>query len=265
MRAWIIGALALLAFAALPGAALAATQPKWPSMADVRELTPALGAKDADCITKYYHGKLTRKAWLTPYYKLTREEKLVTDAGFTTCMNRGQRAALIMRQDTLYFGKHPAELRCTSAKMAARSNELLLSITSLEQAIREDDEVYRACKLIGVLYAALGEDTQLELTRSEQACANEHGSADPIRNRGTTPTTAQRKAIGAVFDRCVGRKSEEAMWRRLLKDFRPAKAVPCIAKRSLAISFATLFGDSDDLQREAKRATSACLLSPPSN
>ena len=262
MRIGIVSALALFVLAAVPSAAMGATPPRWPSAADVRDLTPELGAKDAVCIARYYHGRLSREGWLTPYYRLTRAQKLVTDAGFSRCMNFEQRAALIARQDTLYFGRHPAELRCTSRRMAARSDALLLSITTLAQAIREDDKVYRECHLIGVLYATLGKATQLVITPAEQTCANRIGSADPIRNRGKAPTTAQRKLIGTVFDRCVGRTSEEAMWRRLLKDFRPAGAIPCVAKRSVGITFVTFFSDHAGLQRQAKSAAAACLVSP---
>jgi hypothetical protein len=261
MRAGIIWVLALLVLAAGAGTAVAATPPRWPTAADVRIVTPELAAKDAACIADYYRGKLSRKGWLTPYYKLTRAQKLVTDAGFNRCMTREQRAALIAREDSLYFGKHPVELGCSSRRMAARSDALLLSITSLERAIREDDKVYRQCGVIGVLYASLGKSTKLAITPAEQTCANKIGSADPVRNRGKAPTAAQRKSIGIVFDRCVGRRSEKAMWLRLLVDFRPKGAIPCIAKRSLAITFVTFFSDSAGLQRQAKSAAAACLLS----
>jgi hypothetical protein len=176
-------------------------------------------------------------------------------------MTLAERTALIERQDTLSLGKHPTELHCSAAKMAARSKALLLSITTLEQAIREDDRVYRGCRLIGVLYAALAKSTQLRLTPAEQACANRVGSADPLRSRRTKPTVPQRAAIGAVFDRCVGTHSRTAMWKRLLKDFRPSKAIACIAKRSVAITFVTFFSDSAGLQRAAKKAAAHCVLS----
>ena len=71
----------------------------------------------------------------------------------------------------------------------------------------------------------------------------------------------QRAAIGAVFDQCVGVGSKTAMWKRLLKDFRPSKAVACIAKRSVAITFVTFFTDSAGLQRAAKKAAATCVVS----
>jgi hypothetical protein len=262
MRTGFVAVCALFVLVAVPGVALGATPPRWPTAADVRGVTPELGAKDAVCIARYYRGRLSRDGWLTPYYRLTRAQKVVTDAGFSRCMSPGQRAALIAREDTLYFGTHPAELRCTSRRMAARRSALLLSITTLAQAIREDDKVYRECHLIGALYATLGRATQLVLTRGEQSCANRVGSAEPMRSRGRARTTAQSRAVGNVFDRCVGRTSEEAMWRRLLKDFRPAGAIPCVARHSVGITFATFFSDNAGLRREAKSAAAACVVSP---
>lgn len=262
MRA-VIAALMLLALAlvALPGTATASTPP-WPSVADVRAATPQLTAEQATCMAAYYEGRLSRKEWRTPYFELTSEQKIVTDSGLTSCLDHDARTELLARQDTAYFGKHPVELRCSSRKMMARSSELLLSLTTLERTIRENDKVYRSCRLIGELYASLGKSTKLKLTPVEKACANEHGSAGPLRNRGKNATRAQRKAIGSVLDRCVGRKSKLAMWRRLLADFRPVKAVDCIAKRSVDITFVTFFSKGTSLQREAGKATTSCLLKP---
>ncbi len=224
---------ALLALAAFPGAGVAADQGKWPSPAEVRAVTPTIAAKDASCLAHYYRGRLSRKAWLTAYYKLSRADKIVTDAGFTRCMSLERRAALTEREDALSFGKHPAALRCSAHREAARSEAVLLSITSLAEAIRAGDRVYRACGVTGALYAAVGKSNEIELTPAEQACANRVGSVDPLRNRGTAPTLAQRKAVGTVFDRCVGQASKQAFLGRLFKDFRPSGAIPCVVKHAM--------------------------------
>jgi hypothetical protein len=50
------------------------------------------------------------------------------------------------------------------------------------------------------------------------------------------------------------------MWLRLLKDFRPARAVACIAKRSVAITFVTFFSSRTGLQRATKQAAAHCVL-----
>jgi hypothetical protein len=260
MRTGFLAALALLVIAVLPTAASAAPPAASPSAADIRAVTPGLGAQDAACIADYYRGRLTRAAWRTPYYKLTRSEKLVTDRGFEHCMTLSARAKLIEREDTLSLGRHTAELSCSSRTMARRSTAHLLAITSRTQAVADNDAAYRGCNVIGVLYSSLATSTKLRLTPAEKACANRTGSADPLRNRGTKPTVAQREAIGSVFDACVGEASATAMWQRLLKDFRPSRAVACIAKRASAITFVTFFSDRAGLQRAAKHAVAQCVL-----
>ena len=265
MRAGVILAGALLVLAALPGMALAGTPAKWPSAAEVRAVTPALAAKDAACIARYYHGRLARKAWLTAYYKLTRAEKIVTDAGFTRCMTLERRAALTEHEDALSFGEHPAELRCSAHREAARSEAVLLSVTSLAEAIRAGDRIYRACSVTGALYAALGKSSLIEITPAERACANRIGSVDPLRHRGTPPTIAQRRAVGAVFDRCVGQASKQAFLARFFEGFQPSGAIPCVVKHAMSITFVTFYSDSAGVELQAQAAEVACSLVPGSN
>lgn len=258
MRTGRVCALALFALVAVPGAARAAgAPPSWPTASDVRSYTPGLGANDAACVARYYRGRLSRKAWLTPYFKLTPAQKAVTDAGFDHCQTKAQRIALIERQETIYFGQHQANA-CVARAIDARTRAQRLALTSLASQIREDDKVFRRCGLIGQLYATLAKATKLLLTQTEQRCANRVGSADPVRLRPKAPSTAQRKAVGTVFDRCVGRKTEEAMWRSLLASFKPASAIPCIARHSVSITFVTFFSDATALERQAKAAAAAC-------
>ncbi len=175
-------------------------------------------------------------------------------------MTLRERTQLIVREDTLSLGRHATELSCSAGKMARRSTAHLLAITSRRQAVADNDAVYRGCGVIGAVYSSLATSTKLHLTSAEKACANRTGSADPLRNRGKKPTVQQREAIGKVFDACVGEASETAMWKRLLKDFRPSRAVACIARRSVAITFVTFFSDRTGLQRAAKKAVAKCVL-----
>jgi hypothetical protein len=258
MRTGRVCGVLLVVLAAIPAAAGAAgAPPDWPTPADVRSYTPGLGAKDAACVARYYRGRLSRKAWLTPYFKLTPAQKAVTDAGFNRCQSKAQRIALVERQEAIYFGKYPANA-CVARAMEARTRAERVALTSLARQIREDDKVFRRCGLIGQLYATLGRVTMLVLTPAEQRCANRVGSADPVRLRSKAPSRAERKAVGTVFDRCVGRKTEEAMWRGLLATFKPASAIPCIARRSVSITFVTFFSDQTTLQKQAKAAVAAC-------
>jgi hypothetical protein len=260
MRTGRVLALARYVLAAVPCAALAAgAPPQWPTAADIRSYTPGLGAKDAACAARYYRGRLSRKAWLTPYFKLTVPQKVVTDAGFEHCETKAERIALIARQEMIYFGKHPANA-CVARAMEARTRAQRLALTSLARQVREDDKIFRRCGLIGQLYATLGTATKLVLTPAEQRCANRVGSADPVRLRTKAPTIADRKAVGTVFDSCVGPKTKQAMWRGLLATFKPGRAIPCIVSHSLSISFVTFFSDETGLEREAKAAAAACKV-----
>ena len=260
MRAGVLCAFACVVLAALPSAALGAPPARWPSTAEVRQYTPGLSAKGAACIARYYHGRLSRKAWLTPYYKLTDADKVTTDAGFGKCLTRSQRVALIASEEALSFGKQ-AGWQCVAQKTDARSRAVRLSMTTLARELSEDDKIFRSCNVIGALYATVGTATKLVLTPAEQSCANRVGSANPLRLTAQAPSKADRKAVGQVFDRCVGRASEDAMWRRLFSSYRPTAAIPCVAKHALGITFVTLFSDPAALQDQAKRAAAACTLS----
>ena len=170
--------------------------PSWPTPADVRSYTPGLGADDAACVARYYRGRLSRKAWLTPYFKLTPAQKAVTDAGFDHCQTKAQRIALIERQEAIYFGKHPADA-CVARAMDARTRAQRIALTSLARQIREDDKVFRRCGLIGQLYATLGKATKLILTPAEQRCVNRVGIG-----RSRSPSCE-----GAHDGRAQGRRS----------------------------------------------------------
>ena len=194
MRTGRVWGLALLVLAAVPGAAGAAGGPEaWPTAADVRSYTPGLDMKDAACVANFYRGRLSRKAWLTPYFKLTPAQKTVTDAGFNHCQTKAQRIALIERQEAIYFGKHTANA-CVARALEGRTRAQRIALNSLATQVREDDKVFRRCGLIGQLYATLGKATKLVLTKAEQQCANRVGSADPVRLRSKAPT--RRRAQG---------------------------------------------------------------------
>ena len=257
MRTGRVWGLALLVLAAVPGAAGAAGGPEaWPTAADVRSYTPGLDMKDAACVANFYRGRLSRKAWLTPYFKLTPAQKTVTDAGFNHCQTKAQRIALIERQEAIYFGKHTANA-CVARALEGRTRAQRIALNSLATQVREDDKVFRRCGLIGQLYATLGQATKLVLTKAEQQCANRVGSADPVRLRSKAPTAAERKAVGTVYDRCVGRKTEEAMWRQLLRNYKPADGDPvhCEALRQHHVR--DVLHRRGKLQRQAKAAAAS--------
>ena len=204
MRTGRVWGLALFVLVAIPsGAGAAAGPPRWPTAADVRSYTPGLSAKDAACVARFYRGRLSRRAWLTPYFKLTPAQKVVTDAGFRHCQTKAQRIALVARQEAIYFGHHPATA-CVARAIDARTPAERRALTSLATQIRADDAVFRRCGLIGQLYASLGKATKLVLTKAEQQCANRVGSADPVRLRSE----------GAVDGRAQSRRQRVRSLRR---------------------------------------------------
>jgi hypothetical protein len=262
MRPGRLWALALLVLVALPCVAAAAAPAPWPSAHDLRAGEPGLRAADAACVARFYHGRLTRPAWFAPYYTLTTAQKLVRDAGPIHCMTRTERTATLERDFASDFGNHP-ELKCVAGAWEARSLAARVSLTTRRQLFREYDRIFRRCGFLGALYSDFARAGQLVLTRAEQACSNRIGSSYPARSlpQGQHTSKSDLKTVGIVLDRCVGQKSEEAMWRRLLHSFRPAAAIPCVARRmSASATFVTFFTDKAALTRLAQRAAGDCLL-----
>ena len=256
--------IVLLLLAVLPSAASAKPSASWPSAADLRAATPGLRAPDSVCIARFYKGRLSRRAWFTPYYKLTRKEKITTDLGFSHCMTKRERVATLEREAEIAFGRHYPQFACVARLSDARSRADRLAVTTLAKQIRAHDSVYRACGLIGAFYAIVGHALKLALAPAERSCTNRNGSAYPLRPlpKGQHSSKADQRAAALVFDRCVGRTSEDAMWRRILHKYRPAKTIPCIAHRmSASTTFVRLFTDRAGVKRNAALAVAACASS----
>jgi hypothetical protein len=253
--------LALMLVAALPSAALGATQVPWPSAKDITAAEPGVGAKAAGCMATFYRGRLSRDAWLTPWWKLTRAEKLVTDAAYSRCLNRAERIAAIERPVTALVGAHP-EVACAARGIDALSLRVRLAFTTRAKQRAAYDRIARRCRLMGVLYQRTASETQLTLTPAEQACANAQGTLDPVMHRkGAVIAKAYLEEVGRVFDACVGAKSEEAMYRSILVKYKVTRNISCIAHRAAAtITFVQLVGGDPSVRTRAARATEACLL-----
>ena len=260
MRTGRVCALALLALAAIPRAAGAAgAPPSWPTAADIRSYTPGLGAKDAACVARYYRGRLSRKAWLTPYFKLTPAQKPVTDAGFDHCQTQGAAHRPDRAPGGDLLRASTRRTACVARAMDARTRAQRLALTSLARQIREDDKVFRRCGLIGQLYATLGKATKLVLTPAEQRCANRVGlgrSAFACARR--RPRRRERKAVGAVFDRCVGRKTGRRCGAACWRPSSPRARSRASPGTRVSITFVTFFSDATALERQAKAAAAAC-------
>ena len=128
MRAGIATVVMLL-LCALPAAALAAKPvPAWPSAHDLIQAEPGLRTADAACIARYYHGRLSRKAWFTLYYDLTDKQKVVTDAGPVHCMTLRERVAMDQRLYASVVGAHP-QLHCVAVATEPATNDSRLGKT----------------------------------------------------------------------------------------------------------------------------------------
>ena len=96
------------------------------------------------------------------------------------------------------------------------------------------------------------------ITQAEQTCMNRLGSAEGVLTEKSGPTSAQRKAVGVVFDRCVGRASKRTFLRRLFKDLRPPGAIPCVVDHAMAITFLTFYSDRAGVDQPDERGE-GCL------
>jgi hypothetical protein len=262
MRGRGLCALALLAFVLVAGPAVALAGPPatWPSAADLRKAEPGIRPGPAACMARYYRGRLTRVLWFTPYYKLDVAQKRVTDVAYARCMTRAQRVASIQGDLASAFGKHP-ELSCVANGMELESRSpARFGITSRVKESKLYDGIFRGCRFMGVLYATIGRNAKLILTPSEQRCVNRLGSSDPVTQKATKTTMT---AVGTVFDHCVGHASEGAMWRRVFSKFKPARAIPCIAEHSIAITFVDFLTQSATAKSEVTAAVAACVAPTP--
>ena len=264
MKGWLAAVLAAVVLGTLPATSAGGAPRAWPTFADVRANTPGLGAKDAQCVARYYRGRLSRKAYLTPYYDLTQAEKATQSKGFDRCLGDEARLALLVRAEVALFVRYvaapSAELRCAARAFANRREAAWLSITSRAEWIRRNDPVYRACRVTGLVYAVLAKASGVAITQAEQACMNRLGSAEGVLTEKSGPTGAQRKVAGVVFDRCIGRASKRTFLRRLFKDLRPAGAIPCVVNHAMAITFLTFYTDRAEIDRQMSAAESACRV-----
>jgi len=208
----------------------------------------------------YLRGRVARAAWLAPYYSRTPAQKLATDTAHTRCMTHDERVAMVAFDYIRLFGRRPA-LHCVATRIEARSRAVRLAITTRLLEYRLYDRVYRACGFMGDLYADYGRQMKLETTGPEQACMNRAGSVVPLYPlyAGDPSTRSERAQVAAVFDRCIGSASEQAMWRRAITDVQPATAVACLARRlSRAATFGMLFNQPAVLTTLSQGAAVAC-------
>ena len=152
---------------------------------------------------------------------------------------------------SLDWGKHP-QLRCVAradgrahARAAARAHVARRRVARGRQdlpRLRPDGRGLRRRSAVRRSSRSPGRAGVREQGRLRRP-------APPARQ---APTVAQRKAIGGVFDRCVGRASELAMWKRLLSSYARPPPIPCIARHSLR----------DHVRDDLRRPAALCRCRP---
>jgi hypothetical protein len=253
-------ALLLLALLALPAGALAAQPaPAWPSVKDLQQ-DPGVLTSDAVCMARYYRGRLTRKAWLTPYWNLTRAEKIATDAGTEHCMTRAQRIAMAERFYNAISGRLP-QVHCVAVRSEAQTSAQHLAVTSYAKWLRAYEAIFRGCRLTGAVYGEVAETKlHLPMTAAERSCANRIGNATLLMYKSTEPKNTLLTHVGAVYDGCVGAQSEAEMYRYVYRNYKFPSKVPCIARRLAAtLTFVEYMTDAKKVDTSTRTAEAACL------
>ena len=180
-------------------------------------------------------------------------------------MTLARRAALAEHEDVLSFGRHPAALRCSSRREAARSQDaLLVDHVARRRDSRRRPDLPRVRRDRRALRRARQGQSLIEITQAEQACANRIGSVDPLRDRGVAPTTAQLKAVGTRVRplRRRRRRSRRSSGRRLQGGAPAAGAIPCVREARDEHHVRDVLQRQRRRRRQAKAAEAACRWCP---
>jgi hypothetical protein len=260
MRIAIAAALLLMLLLAVPGGAPAAQPPpEWPTVQDIQK-NPGVLARDAACIARYYHGRLSRTAWLKPYWDLSPAEKLATDAGPEHCMTPAQRIAESTRFFNMIAGDVP-EVGCVARRSAALTRAQCLAITSRARWHRAYEAIFRACRLTGAVYQEVAAaKLHLPMTAAERTCANRIGNAEVMMYKSALPKKTLETIVGTIYDRCIGPKSEQAMYRYVYRAYKLPAKIPCIARRlARDLTVVQFLTDAASVAAGGRRAVAACL------
>jgi hypothetical protein len=259
MRVVVACALLLVVLSLPAGGAAATPAPAWPTVKDLQQ-DPGVLTKDAVCMARYYRGRLTRKAWLTPYWNLTRAEKIATDAGPEHCMTLAQRIAMAERFYNAISGNLP-QVHCVALRSESQTRAQHLADTSYAKWLHAYEAIFRACSLTGAVYAEVAHTKlHLPMTAAERQCANRTGNASLLMYKPKEPVKALRTDVASVYDGCVGAQSETAMYRYIYRNYKFPSKVPCIARRlAAALSFASYMTDSKKVNASTATAEAACL------
>ncbi len=100
----------------------------------------------------------------------------------------------------------------------------------------------------------------LPMTAAERSCANRIGNAEILMYKSPVPRNARLTTVGTVYDRCVGPKSEQAMYRYVYRTYEFPAKIPCIARRVAAgLTFVEYMTDAAKSTAGEREAEATCL------
>ena len=256
-----IAPTAILCLVALALAATAAAAPPakvhWPRASDVRELEPGIADEHVACMV---HGlrarKLRRGPYRDPFWDLTRVQKRALVVTRHVCMTVEEREVPVRRALESAFGTASAKLADGIACTAARHDETPLSdlqrIDSEVRSMRLLTRLARRCDLLGAAAVAISRPLSLRPTAAEIGCLN--------RRSELRPPGADAAESVAVFDECIGKLSEEGMYRRLLKRVGVTFAAAACAAPTLArtLTFVELFAGAPTVKQAMAKDVDRC-------
>ena len=255
MRTLVLCLLVLgLDLAAPPGAVAAK---RWATAADVRAAEPGIAAAHVGCVVA---GLRTRrlgvKAYRRELWRLSPRQLRVLVVTRHVCMTADEREGAVRRSLGAAFGGAAAQLGsqidCTAAAWDALPLVALRKLRDRTAELRLLTRLGRRCELLGAAATVIAQPLGLQPSKDEIGCLNEHGALRP-------PSTPAARRV-AVFDRCIGRASAEAMYGRLLERAGATHAEAGCAAPALArkLTFVQLFAGAPEVGATMAKAVHTC-------
>ena len=251
-------AICLLALGlALAAASPAAAAKRWPTAADVRAAEPGIASAHVGCMVAGLRKRhLTARVYRRELWDLSPRQKRVLAVTRHLCMSEGEREGAVRRSLGAAFGSAASqlvsEIECTAKAWDALPLADLQQVSDNAGELRLLTRLARRCKLLGAAAKVIAEPLGLQPSHDEVACLNQHGALRP-------PTAPAARRV-AVFDRCIGRASAEAMYERLLeragvKHREAVCAAPALARK---LTFVQLFAGAPEVRAAMAKAVSSC-------
>ena len=241
----------------IPAVSGAAAAKRWPTAADVRAAEPGIASAHVGCMVSGLRTRqLTAKAYRREVWDLSRRQKRALAVTRHVCMTGEEREAAVRRSLAAAFGAAAsqlgAEIACAATAWDALPLASLQDVTDRTGELHLLTRLARRCKLLGAAATVIAQPLGLQPSRDEVACLNEHGALRP-------PSAPASRRV-AVFDRCIARRSAEAMYRRLLEraGAKHAEAVCAAPVLARTITFVQLFAGAPEVRARMAKAVHTC-------